>query len=83
MAKTIPTEQIISLYNKLAALSPKDSDRQRLIAHFANSFGVSHSTVRRQLRQHVPFGKTIRADKINLGAFHKKKCSFIVDSLRP
>ena len=63
MAKTIPTEQIISLYNKLAALSPKDSDRQRFIAHFANSFGVSHSTVRRQLRQHVPFGKTVRADK--------------------
>ncbi len=63
MAKTIPTEQLIALYNKMLSFSPKHPERKHLISIFADSFDVSESTVRRQLREHVHFTEIARADK--------------------
>lgn len=62
MAKKIPTEQLIALYNKMARYSSRHPDRKRLVKDFALSFGVSESTVRRQLREHVHYSETTRSD---------------------
>ncbi|HAU0311432.1 TPA: transposase family protein [Legionella pneumophila] len=63
MAKTIPTEQLILLHNKMLALSPRHPERKNLIRSFAEAFGVSESTIRRQLREHVYFVGRARIDK--------------------
>lgn len=63
MAKTIPTEQLILLHNKMLSFSPRHSERKNLIAVFAEGFDVSESTVRRQLREHIHFSGESRIDK--------------------
>lgn len=62
MAKIIPTEQLIALFNKMDPFAPRHPERQRLILEMANGFGVSESTVRRQLRDHVHLMKPQRSD---------------------
>ena len=51
MPKTIPTEQLILLHNKMLDFSPRHPERKNLIYSMAESFGVSESTVRRVLSQ--------------------------------
>lgn len=63
MFKKIPVEQLIALHNKLISLTPRDPERRHLVSNFADSFGVSESTVRRQLHQHVHFIETPRSDR--------------------
>lgn len=63
MAKLIPTEQLIALYNKMLSFSARHPERKRLIDSFADSFGVCESTVRRQLREHVLLTETSRLDR--------------------
>ncbi len=62
MAKLIPTEQLIALYNKMLPYSARHAERKILIRSFADSFGVCESTVRRQLRKHVLLNNTSRFD---------------------
>jgi transposase len=50
--KLLPVETIVSLYNQLAGLSAKHSERKRLINEAANVFNVSLSTVRRALKNY-------------------------------
>ncbi len=63
MAKPIPTEQLIALHNKMSMYTARDPKRKQLICSFSNSFGLSESTVHRQLREHVHFAKVARLDK--------------------
>jgi hypothetical protein len=63
MAKIIPTEQLILLHNKMLAFSPRHPERKKLICSVAESFGVSESTIRRQLREHIHFSIENRIDK--------------------
>ncbi|WP_116964764.1 DDE-type integrase/transposase/recombinase [Fastidiosibacter lacustris] len=63
MAKSLPTEQLIILHNKMSMYAARDPKRKQLVCDFANSFGVSESTVRRQLREHIHFSKVSRLDK--------------------
>ncbi len=63
MAKTIPTEQLILLHNKMLAFSPRHPERKNLICSVAEGFGVSESTIRRQLREHIHFSGGTRIDK--------------------
>ncbi len=62
MGKQIPVEQLIILHNQLGAYPPKHSARKSLIEEFAHSFGVTSSTVYRQLRQCIDFGPHKRKD---------------------
>lgn len=50
--KRIPFEVLMVLQNQLDALSPRDTQRQQLIKQTCESFGISPSTLRRQLRKH-------------------------------
>lgn len=63
MAKRIPTEQLIALYNRMALHSQRHPERKRLVEDFAYSFGVSENTVRRQLKKHIHSSEAIRADR--------------------
>lgn len=63
MPKRIPTEQLISLYNKMFSLPPRDPERKRLVSEFADGFGVSISTVHRQMREHITDMNAPRIDK--------------------
>lgn len=63
MAKSLPTEQLIILHNKMSMYAARDPKRKQLVCDFADSFGVSESTVRRQLREHIHFSKVSRLDK--------------------
>ena len=45
MAKIIPTEQLILLYNKMLSFSPRHPERKHLICAIAEGFGVSESTI--------------------------------------
>lgn len=49
MAKQIPKEQLVQLWNQLNELSPKDKLRSKLIKQYVDTFGVSRSSVYRQL----------------------------------
>ncbi|MDP3705286.1 MAG: IS481 family transposase [Legionellaceae bacterium] len=62
MAKPIPIEQLIILHNQLGAHPPKSPDRKMLVEEFAQSFGVTPSTIYRQLRQSVDFSHHKRKD---------------------
>jgi len=62
MAKLIPTEQLIALYNKMLPYAARHAERKILIRSFADSFGICESTVRRQLRKHVLLNNTSRFD---------------------
>jgi hypothetical protein len=50
--KRIPFEVLMVLQNQLDALSPRNTQRQQLIKQTCESFGISPSTLRRQLRKH-------------------------------
>ena len=63
MAKIIPTEQLILLHNKMLTFSPRHPERKNLICSVAEGFGVSESTIRRQLREHIHFSAGTRIDK--------------------
>lgn len=62
MKKPLPTEVIVGLYNQLASLSPKHSDRKVLIQETAVAFGLSPSTVRRALKNYSNPHSTKRND---------------------
>jgi hypothetical protein len=62
MAKRIPVEQLIILHNQLGAHLPRDSGRKALIEEFSTVFGVTPSTVYRQLRKCVDFSHDKRKD---------------------
>ncbi len=50
--KRIPFEMLVVLQNQLDALSPRNAQRKELVAVTCEAFGISASTVRRQLRDH-------------------------------
>lgn len=50
--KRLPFEVLIALQNQLDALSPRDTQRKDLVEKTCEAFGISASTVRRQLRTH-------------------------------
>lgn len=62
MAKQIPIEQLVMLHNQLGTHPPKNAARKVLIDEFAQSFGVTPSTIYRQLRQCVDFSHHKRKD---------------------
>ena len=62
MAKRIPVEQLVILHNQLGAHLPRDSGRKALIEEFSTIFGVTPSTVYRQLRKCVDFSYDKRKD---------------------
>lgn len=62
MVKRIPVEQLVVLHSQLGMRLPKHPTRKELIAEFAQSFGVSPSTVYRQLRRCVNFRHHKRKD---------------------
>lgn len=62
MAKRIPVEQLVILHNQLGAHFPRDSGRKALIEEFSKIFGVTPSTVYRQLRKCVDFNHDKRKD---------------------
>jgi hypothetical protein len=62
MVKQIPVEQLIILHNQLDVHSPKSPARKTLVEEFAQAFGVTSSTVYRQLRQCVDFSHHKRKD---------------------
>ena len=62
MAKKIPMEQLIALYNRIELHPPRSSERKKIAQDFSHYFGVSESTVRRQLRQHFHSGTSKRID---------------------
>ena len=62
MAKRISVEQLIILHNQLEAHPPRNPARTALVEAFAQSFGVTPSTVYRQLRQCIDFSSHKRKD---------------------
>ncbi|MCL5271827.1 MAG: IS481 family transposase, partial [Gammaproteobacteria bacterium] len=62
MVKRIPVEQLVILHNQLGAHLPRDSGRKALIEEFSTIFGVTPSTVYRQLRKCVDFSYDKRKD---------------------
>ena len=62
MAKQIPTEHLIALYNKMILFAPRSPKRKKIIEDCAHYFDVSASTVRRQLCQHVHSTRSKRID---------------------
>ncbi len=62
MAKRIPVEQLIILHNQLGAHFLRAPARKALVEEFAQIFGVTPSTVYRQLRQSVDFSHHKRKD---------------------
>ena len=62
MSKTIPTESIIALQNKIDMLPKKSSQRTELIDECAHFYGVSISTVYRALAKHASPQASKRAD---------------------
>ncbi|HBI21155.1 MAG TPA: hypothetical protein DDY37_00970 [Legionella sp.] len=62
MAKRISVEQLIILHNQLEAHPPRNPARTALVQEFAESFGVTPSTVYRQLRQCIDFSSHKRKD---------------------
>lgn len=63
MPKKIPIEQLIGLHNKLLSFSPRSQSRSETVKEFSEVFGVSISTVYRQLREQISIGKESRIDK--------------------
>jgi hypothetical protein len=61
--KKIPTEALLELKKRLEILSPRSPDRLRTIEQCAIDFGVTTSTVYRQLGRIVTLRQTSRADK--------------------
>lgn len=62
MSKQIPKEQLLQLWNQLNELSPRDSKRSILINKYSSLFGISRSSVYRQLSVLSPINLS-RADK--------------------
>jgi hypothetical protein len=60
--KRIPFEVLLALQNQLDALSPRNAQRKDLVEEACEAFGVSASTVRRQLRTHQLPYLTHRSD---------------------
>jgi len=60
--KRIPFEGLLALQNQLEALSPRNAQRKDLVEEACEAFGVSASTVRRQLRTHQLPYLTRRSD---------------------
>ncbi|MGZ8908290.1 MAG: hypothetical protein ACXW1U_21520 [Methylobacter sp.] len=50
--KRIPFEMLVVLQNQLDTLSPRNAQRKELVEETCKAFGISASTVRRQLRDH-------------------------------
>lgn len=53
MAKKLPVEQLVFLYNQLEAYAPKSTMRKKIMSDFASNFNISPSNVYRQLRQSI------------------------------
>ena len=62
MVKRISVEQLIILHNQLEGHPPRNPERTKLVDEFAQSFGVTPSTVYRQLRQCIDFSVHKRKD---------------------
>lgn len=53
MAKKLPVEQLVFLYNQLEAYAPKSTMRKKIMSDFASNFNISPSNVYRQLRKSI------------------------------
>ncbi|HAU3958055.1 TPA: transposase family protein [Legionella pneumophila] len=62
MSKRIPVEQLVILHNQMGAHLPRDPGRKALVEEFSTIFGVTPSTVYRQLRKSVDFSHNKRKD---------------------
>ena len=62
MVKRISIEQLVILHNQLEAHLPRNPARATLVDEFAQNFGVTSSTVYRQLRQCIEFSHHKRKD---------------------
>lgn len=62
MSKRIPVEQLVILHNQMGAHLPRDPGRKVLVEEFSTLFGVTPSTVYRQLRKTVDFSHNKRRD---------------------
>lgn len=62
MAKRISVEQLVILHNQLEIYPLKHPARKSLVEEFALSFGVSTSTIYRQLRHNIDFHHHQRKD---------------------
>jgi len=60
--KPIPTEVIVGLYHQITNLSAKNPQRKALISETALAFNVSHSTVRRTLKNYRQPSPIFRSD---------------------
>ena len=61
--KTIPTEALIDLQQRLGQLPSRCSERRQIILEVAHLYGVSEHTIYRNLRQRNQFHSTKRADQ--------------------
>ncbi len=62
MAKRLPTDALIMLHNRLAALKPRDPSRKIILTEAAQFYGVSKAKMYRELRQHHKPKSACRAD---------------------
>ena len=76
MSKKIPLEQLILLNHELDRLPVRDIRRKDLVSQCANDFGVSPSTVYRQIKSVLEKKSTYRKD------FHKPRACSEADMRR-
>ena len=62
MTKSLSSEALVALYNKLNVLSPRDAKRHVIVTEAAEFYGVSTSTIYRQLRKYNKLSIDHRAD---------------------
>ena len=61
--KTVPAEALLELKRQLELLPPRSPERLRSVERCAESFGVTTSTMYRQLRRVVQLRQVHRVDK--------------------
>ena len=62
MSKRIPTEAVIILHNRLAALPTRSQERIKIVEETAKFYGVSNATIYRALRKYSNPRTTYRMD---------------------
>jgi hypothetical protein len=76
VAKRLPAEAVATLRQRLERLAPRDPDRSRLLADTAQLYGISRTTLYRQLRDQGRPRALHRADRgrprvVPLGALQR------------